>query len=392
MRPNKVRAIAVKEFRQAARDPLTLAMLLGLPTMMLLLYGYAVNFDVRHIRLAIQDRDKTAASRDLGAAFVNSGYFDLVADLPAGADLERLTERRRAQAVLVIPETYGRDVAAGRTARVQLVIDGADANTATTVLGYASAITAEAGAEVARAQLLRGIGGSGGSGGAGGQRRTAPARAEPIDYEPRVWYNPELKSTQFLVPGLVGFILMLTAVLSTALSVVREKERGTMEQLRVSSLTPGELLVGKTIPYLAISLLATAIILLAARALFGVVVRGSYLDLFAITFVYLVGALGLGLLVSSVADSQAMAFQLGAATSMLPSILLSGFIFPIRSMPAVVRALTYAVPARYFLVVLRGVILKGAGLAPYLTDLAFLLAYALVVIGLAFARLTRKEV
>jgi ABC-2 type transport system permease protein len=395
MRPNKVRAVAVKEFRQVARDPLTLAMLLGLPTMMLLLYGYAVNFDVRHIRLAIEDRDKTAASRDLGAAFVNSGYFDLVADLPAGADLERLTERRRAQAVLVIPETYGRDVAAGRIARVQLVIDGADANTATTVLGYASAITAEAGAEVARARLLRGIGGIGGiggAGGAGGQRRTAPARAEPIDYEPRVWYNPELKSTQFLVPGLVGFILMLTAVLSTALSVVREKERGTMEQLRVSSLTPGELLVGKTIPYLAISLLATAIILLAARALFGVVVRGSYLDLFAVTFVYLVGALGLGLLVSSVADSQAMAFQLGAATSMLPSILLSGFIFPIRSMPAVVRGLTYAVPARYFLVVLRGVILKGAGLAPYLTDLAFLLAYALVVLGLAFARLTRKEV
>jgi len=388
MKPNKVRAIAVKEFRQAARDPLTLAMLLGLPTMMLLLYGYAVNFDVRHIRLAIQDRDKTAASRDLGAAFVNSGYFDLVADLPAGADLERLTERRRAQAVLVIPETYGHDVAAGRTARVQLVIDGADANTATTVLGYASAITAEAGAEVVRARLLR----SAGTGGAGGQRRTAPARVEPIDYEPRVWYNPELKSTQFLVPGLVGFILMLTAVLSTALSVVREKERGTMEQLRVSSLTPGELLVGKTIPYLAISLLATAIILLAARALFGVVVRGSYLDLFAVTFVYLVGALGLGLLVSSVSDSQAMAFQLGAATSMLPSILLSGFIFPIRSMPAVVRGLTYAVPARYFLVVLRGVILKGAGLAPYLTDLAFLLAYALVVIGLAFARLTRKEV
>jgi ABC-2 type transport system permease protein len=390
MRPNKVRAVAVKEFRQAARDPLTLAMLLGLPTMMLLLYGYAVNFDVRHIRLAIQDRDKTAASRDLGAAFVNSGYFDLVADLPAGADLERLTERRRAQAILVIPETYGRDVAAGRTARVQLVIDGADANTATTVLGYASSIAAEAGSEVARTQLLRSAGTGARSGsGAGG---TAPSSVGPIDYQPRVWYNPELKSTQFLVPGLVGFILMLTAVLSTALSVVREKERGTMEQLRVSSLSPGELLVGKTVPYLAISLLATAIILLAARALFGVVVRGSYLDLFAVTFVYLVGALGLGLLVSSVADSQAMAFQLGAATSMLPSILLSGFIFPIRAMPAAVRALTYAVPARYFLVVLRGVILKGAGLGPYLADLAFLLIYALVVLGLAFARLTRKEV
>src|SRR6202035_2245591 len=175
---------------------------------------------------------------DLGAAFVNSGYFDLVADLPAGADLERLTERRRAQAVLVIPETYGRDVAAGRTARVQLVIDGADANTATTVLGYASAITAEAGSAVTRSQLLRSArtGARGGGGANGGDRRAAGAAASaaPIDYEPRVWYNPELKSPQFLVPGLVGFILMLTAVLSTALSVVREKERGTMEQLRVS--------------------------------------------------------------------------------------------------------------------------------------------------------------
>ncbi len=368
----KLRAISVKEYRQAARDPLSLAMLLGLPTMMLLLYGYAVNFDVRHIRLAVEDRDKSAASRDLAAAFVNSGYFDLVADLPPGSDLARLTERRRAAAILVVPESYGRDLAAGRTARVQMVIDGADANTATTVLGYASAVVGEVNIAVVRA--------------------AGAVVSAPIDYEPRVWYNPELKSTQFLVPGLIGFILMLTAVLSTALSVVREKERGTMEQLRVSSLTPGELLIGKTVPYLSISLAATAIILAAARILFGVVVRGSYLDLFVVTFIYLVGALGLGLLVSSIADSQAMAFQLGASTSMLPAILLSGFIFPIRAMPAVVRAITYAVPARYFLVVLRGVILKGAGLAPYGRDLAFLVVYALVVLGLAFVRLTRKEV
>jgi ABC-2 type transport system permease protein len=259
------------------------------------------------------------------------------------------------------------------------VLDGADANTATTVLGYATAVVGEVNVAVVRAALGRATG-------------AGTASATPIDYEPRVWYNPELKTTQFLVPGLIGFILMLTAVLSTAMSVVREKERGTMEQLRVSSLSPGELLVGKTIPYLSISLAATTIILIAARVLFGVVVRGSYFDLFVITFIYLVGALGLGLLVSSIADSQAMAFQLGAGTSMLPAILLSGFIFPIRSMPAAVQAITYAVPARYFLVVLRGVILKGAGLAPYGRDIAFLLAYAVAVLGLAFARLSRKEV
>lgn len=378
----KSRAIAAKEYRQAARDPLSLAMLLGLPTMMLLLYGYAVNFDVRHIRLAVQDRDKGAASRDLESAFVNSGYFDLVADLSAGADLRAITERREASAVLVIPESYGRDIAAGRTARVQLLLDGADATTATTVLGYATSVVAEMSVAVQLATLARTAAG----------RPGGSAAASPLDYEPRVWYNPELRSTQFLVPGLIGFILMLTAVLSTALSVVREKERGTMEQLRVSSLSAGELLLGKTVPYLSISLGAAAAILIAARLLFGVTVRGSYLDLFVATFIYLVGALGFGLLVSSISGTQAMAFQLGTTTSMLPAIFLSGFIFPIRSMPAAVRAITYAVPARYFLVVLRGVILKGAGLAPYRNDLAFLVVYALVVLGLAFARLARREV
>jgi ABC-2 type transport system permease protein len=212
-----------------------------------------------------------------------------------------------------------------------------------------------------------------------------------IDYQPRVWYNPELESTQFLVPGLIGFILMLTGVLSTALAVVREKERGTIEQLRVASLRPGELIVGKTLPYLVISLLATAVILVVARILFGVAVRGPYLDLFVATVIYLVGALGFGLLVSSVAESQAMAFQMGLFASMLPALFLSGFIFPIRSMPAAIQALTYVVPARYFNVILRGVILKGAGLGPYLKDVAFLVLYASVMLGVSYARLTRKE-
>jgi len=369
----KIRAVARKELRQASRDPLTLTMLLGVPTMMLLLYGYAINFDVKHVALAVQDLDKSARSRDLVASFVNSTYFDQVADLAAGADLQRLTERRRAQAVLVVPAGYARDLAGGGTASVQLLLDGADANTATTVLGYASSLVAST-----NAALLE---------------EAAPGRVRlgGISNEPRVWYNPELKSTQFLVPGLIGFILMLTGVLSTALAVVREKERGTMEQLRVTSLHPAELVVGKTLPYLGISLAATAIILVAARVLFDVVVRGPYLDLFVATLIYLIGALGLGLLVSSLSESQAMAFQIGMVVSLLPAIFLSGFIFPIRSMPVAVQVITYAVPARYFNVVLRGVILKGAGLSSYLRDMGFLTLYAVVVLGIAYARLTRKE-
>jgi ABC-2 type transport system permease protein len=378
----KIWAIARKELRQASRDPLTLGMLLGLPTFMLLLYGYAVNFDVRHVRIAVQDRDRSAASRELVASFVNSTYFDQVADLEGGADMARLTERRVARAVLVIPEGYSRELAAGRTGRVQLLLDGSDSNTATTVLGYASALVAEANVEILTASAAG----------------AAALEGASIDYQPRVWYNPELKSTQFLVPGLIGFILMLTAVLSTALSVVREKERGTMEQLRVTSLRPLELIVGKTLPYLGISLVATVLILAAARVLFGIQVRGPYLALFVAVFVYLVGALGFGLLISSLVDTQAMAFQVGMVTSMLPAIFLSGFIFPIHSMPVAVQLLTYAVPARYFLSVLRGVILKGAGLGPYTffgggrPDMLFLLLYALIVLGLATARLTRREV
>jgi ABC-2 type transport system permease protein len=369
----KVWAVARKEVRQASRDPLTLIMLLGVPTLMLLLYGYAINFDVRHVRLAVQDLDKTAPSRNLVAAFVNSTYFDEVADLPAGTDLERFTESRTAVAVLVVPQNYARDLAAGSTASLQLLLDGADANTATTVIGYAEAIVASANASLRQASIPGRVGLAG------------------VDYQPRVWYNPELKSTQFLVPGLIGFILMLTGVLSTALAVVREKERGTIEQLRVTSLRPGELIAGKTLPYLVISLTATAVILLVARVLFGLAVRGPYLDLFLATLIYLVGALAFGLFVSSVAESQAMAFQIGIFASMLPAMFLSGFIFPIRSMPTAVQVLTYVVPARYFNVILRGVILKGAGLGAYLHDVAFLVLYASAALGISYARLTRKE-
>jgi ABC-2 type transport system permease protein len=371
--PRKVWAIAAKELRQASRDPLSLTMLLGVPTLMLLMYGYAINFDVRHVHLGVRDLDKTARSRDLVAAFVNSTYFDQVRDLDAAADVGRLTEERTVRAVLAIPEGYGSDLVAGRRAAVQFLVDGADANTATTILGYASAIVS-----ASNVLLLTDAG-------------SAPGPAA-IDYAPRVWYNPDLESTQFLVPGLIGFILMLTAVLSTALAVVREKERGTLEQLRVTSLRPGELIVGKTLPYLAISLLATVIIIVAARVLFEVAVRGPYLHLFAATLIYLVGALGFGLLVSSLSDTQAMAFQVGMVTSMLPAIFLSGFIFPIRAMPLALQAITYAVPARYFNVILRGVILKGAGLGPYLQDVGFLLLYAAIVNGIAYARLTKREI
>jgi ABC-2 type transport system permease protein len=371
----KIRAVAVKEVRQIRRDAMSLLMLVGLPAFMLVLYGYALNFDVRHVALAVQDRDLSPASRDLIASFVNSTYFDVTATPAPGESLEELTERRIARAVLVIPEGFSSDLASGRTAEVQLLLDGADSTTAATVLGYAGSLVADANARSVRVALAR----------------SGTGELPSLDVQPRVWYNPELDSTQFLVPGLAGTLLMLTAVLSTSLSVVRERERGSMEQLRVAPLRTSELVLGKTFPYLLLSLLATVIILAAAHVLFDVVIRGPHLALLAATLVYLLGALGLGLLISTLADSQALAFQASLLISLLPSMFLSGFIFQIRSMPELLQLVTYLVPARYYLVILRGIILKGTGLSPYWDQMGFLALFALVVLTLSARRLVATE-
>jgi len=371
----RLRAVMAKELRQVRRDPISLLMLIAFPALMLVLYGFALNFDVRHVRLAVQDRDRSPRSRDLVASFTHSTYFDLVATPAPGEDLERLVETGAARAILVIPEQFGRDLAAGRAATVQLLLDGADSTTAATVLGYARALVSETNVGLVAGDLAR----------AG--RRAAP----PLDLAPRILYNPELESTQFLLPGLIGLLMMITAVLSTALSVVREKERGTMEQLRVAPLRTLELILGKTFPYLGISLLGTLIVLVTARVLFGVEVRGPRLDLLAVVLLYLFGALGFGLFISTIANSQTFAFQAGLITSLLPALLLSGFIFQIRIMPSWLQVITYLVPNRYFLVVLRGIILKGEGLATYWPDVAALAVYGVVVTALASLRLVRES-
>ncbi|MBN2370459.1 MAG: ABC transporter permease [Vicinamibacteria bacterium] len=370
----KTWSIAKKELKQIGRDPLSLLTLLGFPAFMLVLYGFALNFDVRHVTLAVQDRDKSAASRDLVAAFVNSSYFDIVATPAPGEDVEALTRRCVARAALVIPEGFGARLAGGKSASAQMLLDGADSLTATTVLGYANAIVAETNARILGRVL----------------RRAGRRLESAVTFEPRVFYNPELRSAQFLVPGLIGMIMMITAVLSTALSVVRERERGTMEQVRMAPIRPFQLILGKTVPYLVISLFATIFILAAARVLFGVVIRGPLLDLFLATLLYLAGSLGLGLVFSTLVATQALAFQVSLLASLLPSMLLSGFVFQIRIMPVWLQAITYLVPTRYYLVILRGIILKGAGLGPYWPEMGCLALFAVVMIGLASWRMARQ--
>jgi ABC-2 type transport system permease protein len=368
----KTIAVATKELRQIGRDRRTLVILLFVPAMFLLLYGYALNFDIRNVRLAVEDRDRTAQSRTLVSAFVNSGYFDFAADVTAAGEIERLMNRNQVRAALVIPNGYGRDVLDRRPVDVQILIDGDNANTATTVMGYAQAIVAE----VAAAELT--VSGN-----------AAVAGAVPIVLETRVWYNPQLRSTLFLVPGLIAYIAMITAVISTALSVVREKERGTMEQVRMSPVSPAAYVVGKTIPYLVLSFASALLIILVAMALFGMPMRGSWLLLSVAIGLFLVGAQAQGLVISSVAPTQQVAFQLAVLSSFLPTFILSGFIFPISSMPSAIQVISRVIPARYFIVALRAIVLKGADLQAFWTDLGALALFATAMLALASLRLGR---
>jgi len=369
-------AVARKEFRQIVRDTRTLTILLVVPVFFLLLYGYALNFDIRHVRLAIDDRDRTVESRSLVAAFVNSGYFDLVASI-SDADANRLMDRNDVRAILVIPSGLGRAVRTHRSAAVQVLLNGDNANTATTVMGYALAIIRN---ESARYQP------------AGAPSATgAPSAPGPlVAVEPRIWYNPQLRSTLFLVPGLIAFITMITAVVSTALSIVREKERGTMEQVRMAPIGTASFVVGKTIPYFLVSFASALGIIVAAMLMFDMPMRGSWIVLLGTMSLFLVGALGLGLLISSAVETQQVGFQLAILISFLPTFILSGFIFPISSMPRALQIVTYAIPARYFLTALRAIVLKGARIDAFWIELAALAAFATVVLTLAAARLRRQ--
>ncbi len=358
-------AVALKEFVQLRRDWRTALALLGMPMVLLLIYGFALSFDVRHVRLAVIDLDASRAAREVEQAFVHSGFFDLVHRGSDSRTIDPLIDSGRAQAALVIPAGYAAALTTGRSSCLQLVLDGSDSQMATTVLAYARQIVATVTSNEERAG--------------------AAPMAQPL-----VWYNPDLASARFLLPGLVAFILMVTTVIATALAVVREKERGSWESLRATPLGALELLAGKTLPYLVLAAAAAAGSLALAWGLFKVPLRGSLLWLAVVTLLFLLGGLGWGVLISSIVDSQQVAFQVALFSTMLPTLLLSGFIFPISSMPAAIRVITHIVPARYYLVALRGIVLKGAGPAVWGGEMLALGLFAVTVLGIAAARTVRS--
>ncbi len=366
--------IVRKEFRQIRRDKRILAVLLFIPGLMLVMFGYALTFDVKHTSMAILDKDQTKTSREFVRLFFVSEYFDRVADLARDDEADKLLDAEQVRVVVVIPRGFSADLAAGDGASVQVLVDGANSNAASTVLGYVGTIIQQYSLQILTEASMR---------------LSGRSFELPVDFRQRVWYNPELESAKFLVPGLIAFILMVTAVISTAMAVVREREHGTMEQIIVSPIRPVELILGKTIPYTLISLIATVAILIVGYILFGVTIKGSVLLLFLVTVLFLVGGLGMGLLISTLVETQQLAFMIAVIVSMLPTFILSGFVFPIRNMPVVIQAVTYIIPARYFLVALRAIILKGVGIAAFWDQLIFLTVFAVFVLGVSSLRMKR---
>ena len=367
--------IIKKEFRQIRRDRRVLAILTLVPAGLLLLNGYALNLDVQHIRMGVYDEEKSQTSRDLINSFVTSGYFDYVDMLSSSAEATKLLDDAKIKCAVIIPEDFSHKLHSSDPADIQILVDGSDANTATTIIGYVQVIALQYSQKI----ILQNT------------EKIGRGNYIPVALEARIWYNPELKSAKFLVPGLIGFILGITAIIATSLSIVKEKERNTIEQIDVSPISPLELITGKMIPYAIISLVAAAIVLLAAYILFGVIIKGSIVLLFLCTLLFVLAALSIGLFVSTVADTQQVAFQLATLLSMLPTLILSGFMFPIRSMPWWLQIFSNITPAKYYLVILRSIILKGVGVSAFWPQILFLAIFFLAMTAISVRRF-RKTV
>jgi ABC-2 type transport system permease protein len=360
--PVRLLAVSRKEWIQLRRDPRSLLLAFGLPLFLLVFFGYAITWDIDDLRLAVLDHDRSATSRALLESFEASGYFRVASRPEREPQVEHELVTRSAHAGLVIPIGFSKALATGGPAPVQLLLDGSDANTATIAMGYADGVVSR----FSRNAVLQG-------------RRVEP----PFDVEPRVLYNPTLESRNMIVPGLVAVIMSIIAAMLTALTVAREWERGTMEQLAATPVTRLEVVLGKLLPYLLIGAFDVAVTVGVGLALFGTPFRGSVVLLSAFTLLFLLGALGLGIFISAAVKSQILATQVAMVATYLPAVLLSGFLYEIASMPVVLRMVTYVVPARYYVVVTRGIFLKGVGLGALWPQAVFMLAFAALGVGLA---------
>ena len=365
-------AMARKEALQLRRDRRSLSLAFVLPVLLVLIFGYAISWDVRDIPLAVVDQDRTQRSRALIEAFTSSGYFHLVASPPTYAEADAWLERERARLILVLRPTFAARVESGRVASVQALVDGADANTAAIALNYAQVIVGAYSARVA-AELHGAVLGQ-----------------APLTPQVRIWYNETLESRNSIVPGLIAVVMMIIAAMLTSLTIAREWERGTMEQLAATPVHPLEVVLGKLIPYVVIGLIDVLMTLALGLLVFQVPLRGSMGFLLLSSLFFLLGAFGVGLFISASMRSQLVATQVSMLATYLPSFLLSGFAFDIGNMPRILQLLSLVIPARYFVVIIKGVFLKGIGLTVLWPELLAMAAFSVIGLGLA-ARSFHKE-
>jgi len=367
-------AVAWKELIQLRRDRMTFGMMIGVPLMQLLLFGYAINTDVRHMPTLVYDQDHSAESRDLITRLVNTGFYDVTGYVQDYAEITRTMRAGLAKVAIVIPPDMGKSLREGRGARAQLVIDGSDPQTVASATNTAISLAGARSIELTteRMQLL-------------GARPTSDA----ISIEPTTWYNPELKTAVFVVPGIVGVILTMTMIMFTSMAIVRERERGTLEQLIVSPVGRFELVIGKILPYIAIGYVQMSIILFAGRMVFHVPLRGSLPMLYALSSVFIAACLALGLFFSTVAKTQQQAMQM-SFFFLLPNILLSGFMFPYEGMPRFAQQLSELLPLTHFLRIVRGITLKAATFTDVRAELGSLAIILAVLVVLSSLRFSKK--
>lgn len=374
----RIGPLARKEALHIRRDPRSLFLAIGLPIILIVLFGYAITLDIKHVAIGVVDQDRTTLSREFTARLRASAYFDLryVLDNPAG--VERSLDEGRVKAVIVFPDGFARDVAGSRDAAIQILLDGSNNNTALITMGYISRLVQKLGTDMLTERFGR-AGLAGGAGGAAGFPSVVPKM--------RVWYNPELKSTDFIVPGLVAVVMMVLSGMLTSLTVAREWETGTMEQLIAGPVRAYEIVIGKLIPSFGLGLAQLVLIVVTGTIFFGVPLRGSLFALLASSSVFLLCGLAIGLFLSIATKSQQLAYMLSLLTTMLPAFLLSGFMTPISSMPRLIQYVTYLFPARYFMGIVRGIFLKGYGFGQIWPPLLFMTGFCVLALAACVRRL-----
>ena len=372
---SRLRSLIRKEFIQIGRDPRTLALTFLLPVIQLFLLGYAATNDVRNVPLAVFDQDKSRASRELLDAYRAADYFLIRYDVQSEDELRQLIENNSARAGIIIPPDYEERLVGQRPSQVAFIIDGSDPTVAGTALAAANLIAQSKATELAIERLA--------------QRGLAGALRPAVEVRTQVWYNPDLVSAYFMIPALIGMILQFLATMLTATAIVREREQGTIEQLIVTPIRSLELVVGKVTPYVLLAFFDMIEVLIAGVLIFGVPINGSIPLLLALACLFIVTALGLGIFISTIAKTQQEALLLTMFT-LLPSIFLSGFFFPLAAMPRVLQALSYAVPLRYFLIIVRGIVIKGAGLEALTREVIALTIFAVVIMAAAAGRFRKR--